>query len=100
MNLAIAKKYCGFYRKEIYIDFPDIGFCDMRHDKRPHKYPDFFPNYGRCEYNHCPMIKFIDKINELNKKSIPPLPPTPIKAQTINENIGLEIQKTEQIEAI
>ncbi len=62
MDISIVKKYCGFYRKEIYIDHPGIEFCDMRHDKKPLKYPNFFPNYGRCEYNHCPMIKTFNLI--------------------------------------
>ena len=49
-----------------------------------------FPNKELCEKEQCPIQKIISKIK--NPISAPPLPPTPIKAQTINEKISLEIE--------
>ena len=63
MNIEEIRKYCGFYRKEYYIDFPCLYFCDMRHANKSIRHPDFYPTTnGYCDYYQCPILKFLKKI--------------------------------------
>lgn len=55
------QKHCGFYRKENYTDGPPTEFCDMRHLTKS-KFPDFYPNCGKCNGSNCPIIEICQKI--------------------------------------